>query len=69
MPHEPPNGLAVCDGCGLLIYPRGSAGHALGNGCSCRKPRPQPGLLPRDPDADQLALFPKPPARPTKGRR
>lgn len=57
-PTDPPRGLPVCDRCGLLIYPRDSAPHAAGKGCTCPRPKPQPGLLPRPADADQLALFP-----------
>jgi hypothetical protein len=59
----------VCDRCGLLIYAPGTAGHALGNGCMCSRPRPQPDPLPGGPDAVQLALFPPPPPRRALGRR
>jgi hypothetical protein len=55
---EPADGLPVCEGCGLLIYPPMSIGRASGKGCTCTRPKPMPGLLPRDNDAEQLALFP-----------
>jgi hypothetical protein len=59
--------LPVCERCGLLIYAKGTAGHALGNGCQCPRPKPMPGLLPAGPDAVQLALFP-PAAAPRRQR-